>query len=141
MILLWWRRGELGCPRGLKTGKLLIVRCADNAKDAVIAGPSYVKLTWNELGNGLRSPSGTLRVHPVVGISRLPAIRHATRRLSPATDSRRRRSSLGRWQTHLNQSLHVVPGALGAPPVLKETAEAFRTSWEKVFDAVEQVVT
>jgi hypothetical protein len=30
---------------------------------------------------------------------------------------------------------------LGEATVWKETAEAFRTSWDKVFDAVEHVVT
>jgi hypothetical protein len=30
---------------------------------------------------------------------------------------------------------------LGAAIVMEETAEAFRTSWDKVFDAVEHVVT
>ena len=48
---------------------------------------------------------------------------------------------LGRRQTHADQSLHALPSPLGAAAVRKETAEAFRTSWDKVFDAVEHVVT
>src|SRR5437764_4998442 len=52
-----------------------------------------------------------------------------------------RRSSLGRRQTHTDQSLHALPSPLGEATVMEETAEAFRTSWDKVFDAVEHVVT
>ena len=46
---------------------------------------------------------------------------------------------MGRWQTHSYQSLHAIPGPLG-PPVVLEGTDAFRTSWDKVFDAVEHVV-
>ena len=48
---------------------------------------------------------------------------------------------MGRRQAFPDQSVHVVSGPLGAQTVRKETAAAFRTSWEKVFDAVEHVVT
>ena len=42
----WWRRRELGCRSTLKERKLLILQVAKCAKNAVIARPSYVKLTW-----------------------------------------------------------------------------------------------
>src|SRR5664279_5942597 len=72
-----------------------------------------------------------------MGVSRLPSVHHAARRLSPLWRCGCRRSSLGtltkaymlflvRWARRLSW---------------KETAEAFRTSWDKVFDAVEHVVT
>ena len=47
---------------------------------------------------------------------------------------------MGDRQTSPDQGLHAVSGALGAQTVLEETAEAFRTSWDKVCDAVEYVV-
>jgi hypothetical protein len=110
-----WRRGELGCPRGLKRRRLLILRCADNAKNAVIANPSYVKLTWNELGNELSSPERRFEFIPLWGFL---VLLYAMRRV----DCRRCGAVVEEvpWgDTHLNQSLHVVPGAFGAPPVLE----------------------
>jgi hypothetical protein len=41
-----WRRRELLCGSVAKTGKLLILRCAEQRQNALIAGPSYVELTW-----------------------------------------------------------------------------------------------
>src|ERR1035437_10672919 len=41
----WWRRGELGCTRGLIPGKLLILQCSEYAKYARFATPVYVELT------------------------------------------------------------------------------------------------
>ena len=48
---------------------------------------------------------------------------------------------MGRWQTDSHQSLHAVFGPMGRRLSWKETAEAFRTSWDKIFDAVEHMVT
>ena len=42
---------------------------------------------------------------------------------------------------HIGQSLHALPSPLGEATVMEETAGAFRTSWDNVFDAVEHVVT
>ena len=47
---------------------------------------------------------------------------------------------LGRRQTHTDQSLYALPSPLGAAAVMERAAEAFGTSWDKVFDAVEHVV-
>ncbi len=41
----------------------------------------------------------------------------------------------------LDQGAHAVPGPLGAPTFLEGNRRSIRTSWEKVFDAVEHVVT
>src|SRR5216117_2241057 len=57
----------------------------------------------------------TLRVHPSVGILRLPPVPYAARGLPPLWRRGRGRSSLGQWQTYADQSLHVVSGPLGAP--------------------------
>ena len=43
--VLWWRRGELARYRSLITGKLLILRTAINAKNAVFASPIHVEFT------------------------------------------------------------------------------------------------
>jgi hypothetical protein len=47
---------------------------------------------------------------------------------------------VGRRQTHLDQSL-ALPRPLGAAALMERDGGAFRTSWDKVFDAVEHVVT
>jgi transposase len=52
-----------------------------------------------------------------------------------------RRSSVGRREAYPNQGLQALPSPLGAATVMEETAQACRTSWDKVFDAVEHVVT
>src|SRR5437660_5139409 len=71
---------------------------------------------------------------PLWGVSRLPSLHHAARQLSPLRHCGCRRGSLGRRQTHSDQSLY----ALLSPMFLarwarrlswKETAEAFRTSF------------
>ena len=76
-----------------------------------------------------------------MGVSSLPSVHHAARQLSSLRHCGSRGSSLGRRQAHTDQSLHALLSPLGAANVWKETAEAFRTSWDKVFDAVEHVVT
>src|SRR5437773_11069313 len=59
--------------------------------------------------------------HPAMGSGYIGALshNHATRRLLAMWGRRRGRSPLERWQTHLDQSLHIVPGQLGATPVLE----------------------
>ena len=52
-----------------------------------------------------------------MGVSRLPPVHHASGRLSPLR--RRQRRSLGRRQTHINQSLHALPSPLGAATVME----------------------
>lgn len=61
--------------------------------------------------------------------------------MPPLRRRRRRRGPLGQRQAHSDYRLHALFGPLGSRLSWKETAEAFRTSWEKVFDAVEHVVT
>src|SRR5947209_9250873 len=75
-----------------------------------------------------------------MGILRLSAIRHASRGLSAVRPGCRRGSPLGRWQTHSDQSVYAFPSPWARRLSWKETAECFRTSWDKVFDAVEYVV-
>src|SRR5664280_2348900 len=65
-------------------------------------------------GTGLRSPSpAALRVHPPVGLSGVPAVPHAARRV-PELRRGRRGGSLVRWQAPVDSSLHAVSGSLGA---------------------------
>ena len=59
---IWWRRGESEYSRVLKTGKLLKLRGAQNAKDAGIAR------NWNV--------SGTLTVRRSAGFSFLFELLH-----------------------------------------------------------------
>jgi hypothetical protein len=66
----------------------------------------------------INSPNGALSSSRC-GLLHLPVVRHAARRLPSLRCQRRRRSPLARWQTYLNRSRHVVPGPLGAPPVLE----------------------
>ena len=49
--------------------------------------------------------------------------------------------SLGRGEIPVHQGSYAVRGALGTKLSWKETAEAFHTSWDRVRDAVEYVVT
>jgi hypothetical protein len=50
-----------------------------------------------------------------LGVSRLPSVHHAARQLPPLRHCGCRRSSLGRRQTHTDQSLHALGvGALFA---------------------------
>src|SRR5215472_14834181 len=76
-----------------------------------------------------------------MGVSRLPPVHHASGRLSPLRRRHRRRSSLGRRQTTLTKAYMLFLARWARRLSWKETAEAFRTSWDKVFDAVEHVVT
>src|SRR6266481_1723985 len=64
------------------------------------------------------SPNGALSSFPC-GVSRLPSIHHASRQLSPLRHCGCRRSSLGRRQTHTDQSLHALPSPLGAATVME----------------------
>src|SRR5262249_30839816 len=48
---------------------------------------------------------------------------------------------MGRRQAHPDQSLYALLSRWSRRLSWKQTAEAFRTSWDKVFDAVEHVVT
>ena len=79
----------------------------------------------------------------LLGVSRLPSVHHAARRLSPLRHCGCRRSSLGRRQTLTDRSLYALLSLSRWARRLpwKETAEPFRTSWDKVFDAVQHVVT
>jgi hypothetical protein len=53
------------------------------------------------------------------GILRLPAVRHASRRLSAVRNGSRRGSPLGRRQTNPDQSVYALPSPLGAPPFVE----------------------
>ena len=64
------------------------------------------------------SPNGALISSPV-GVSRLPSVHYAARRLSPLRRCGCRRSSLGRRQTHTDQSIHALPSPLGAAIVME----------------------
>src|SRR5208283_3784369 len=64
-------------------------------------------------GTGLRSPSpAALRVHPAVGLSGIPAVPHAARRV-PELWRGRRGGSLVRWQAPVDPSLYAVSRPLG----------------------------
>src|SRR5262249_28430260 len=77
-------------------------------------------LALSSAGAGLRSTRrAALRVHPVVGIFRLPPLHYAARPLPTLPGGPRRRSSLERWQTHSHQSLSALPSPLGASPFLE----------------------
>jgi transposase len=76
-----------------------------------------------------------------VGLFRSPSVHHAARQLSALRHCGCRRGSLGRWQTHTDQSLHALLSRWARRLSWKETAAVFHTSWDKVFDAVEHVVT
>ena len=56
-----------------------------------------------------------LRVHPSVGILGLPPVHDAASGLTPLWRRRRRRSPLGRWQTHADQGVYTVSGPLVTP--------------------------
>jgi transposase len=88
-----------------------------------------------------RLPKRPLRVHSALGIFRLSGLRHAARRLPPLQRRAGRAGPMGRRETHVDQSVYAAAGSLGARLSWKRTAEAFRASWEKVFDAVEYMVT
>src|ERR1019366_1305867 len=71
-------------------------------------------------GTRLRSTRRkALRLHPFLGVSGLPALRDAARRLSPLRSCGRRGSSLGQRQASVDQCLHAVSGPLGAPPFVE----------------------
>jgi hypothetical protein len=71
-------------------------------------------------GARLRPPRrAALRVHSLVGVSRLPSVHHAARRLSPLWRCRCRRTSKGRRQTHPDQGLHALPSPVGAATVME----------------------
>jgi hypothetical protein len=88
----------------------------------------------------INSPSA-FRVHSFLGLSGFSAVFDAARRLPPLRGGRRRGSSVGRRQAHVDQAYMLFLARWARRLSWKETAEAFRTSWEKVFDAVEHVVT
>ena len=50
------------CGSGLITRKLLILHCANNAKNALIAGPCYVEVTWSWHNFAWSHASSNLRV-------------------------------------------------------------------------------
>ena len=60
--------------------------------------------------------------------------------MPPLRRGARRRGPLGRRKKDSHRSLHALSGPLARGLSWKDTAAAFRTSWEKVFDAVEYVV-
>jgi transposase len=78
---------------------------------------------------------------PLWGISGLPDVRDAAGRLSPLSRRGRRASSLGQRQASIDQRLHAFFARWARWLSWKETAEAFHTSWDKVCDGVEYVVT
>jgi transposase len=73
--------------------------------------------------------------------ARLPSVHHASRQLSPVRHCRCRKSSLGRRKRTLNKAYMLFLARWARRLSWKETAGAFRTSWDKVFDSVEHVVT
>ena len=62
------------------------------------------------------------------GFFRLPALHHAARQLRPLRRRGRRRGSLERRQTYVDQSLYAVPSPLGEATVMERDGGAFRTS-------------
>jgi hypothetical protein len=70
----------------------------------------------------------------------LPPVHHAAGELPPLRHRDRRRSPVGRRQTRIDQAYLLFVGRWARRLSWKETAEAFRTSRDKVFDAVEHVV-
>ena len=76
-----------------------------------------------------------------MGVFRFTSVRHAASGLPPLRRRGCRRGPLGRRQTHTDKSLYALPAHWARRLSWKETAGAFRTSWDKVFDAVEHVVT
>jgi hypothetical protein len=78
---------------------------------------------------------------PLLVVSRLPSVHHAARRLSPLRHCGCGRSSLGDGKRTLTKPYMLFLADWARRLSWKETAEAFRTSWDKVFDAVEHVLT
>jgi transposase len=79
---------------------------------------------------------------PFLGVSGLPAVRHAARRLPPLRAVWSSRKFPGATASAQLTNAYMLFLARWARRLSwKETAEAFRTSWDKVFDAVEHVVT
>jgi transposase len=68
-------------------------------------------------------------------------LHYAARPLSPLRHCGCRRSSLGRRQTHTDQSLHALLSPLGAATVMERNRPGLPHFLGKVFDAVESVVT
>src|SRR6185295_5950723 len=81
------------------------------------------------------------RVHSFLGIFGFSALLDAARQLPALPDGRGGRSPVGRWQANPDQAYMLFLARWARRLSWKETAEAFRTSWDKVFDAVEHVVT
>ena len=74
-----------------------------------------------------------------MGVPRLPLVHHASGRLSPLR--RVEEVPWGDGKRTLTKAYMLFLGRWARRLSWKETAEAFRTSWDKVFDAVEHVVT
>jgi hypothetical protein len=70
-----------------------------------------------------------------LGIFRLPALRHAAHGLPPLRRRGGRGSAVGRRQTLLVQNVMLFLACCARRLSWKETAQAFRTSWDNVFDA------
>jgi hypothetical protein len=76
-----------------------------------------------------------------VGVSRLPSVHHAARQLSPLRLVAVEEVPWGDGKRTLTKAYMLFLARWARRLSWKETAEAFRTSWDKVFDAVEHVVT
>jgi hypothetical protein len=81
------------------------------------------------------------RAHPPGGDFSSSSLRHATRRLPPLRSCGGRGSSWGNGKHQFTSAYMLFLAHWARRLSWKETAEAFCTSWENVFNAVEQVVT
>ena len=71
----------------------------------------------------------------------VPSVHHAARQLSPLRRCHRRRVPWGDGKRTLTKAYMLFLARWAGRLSWKETPAAFRTSWDKVFDAVEHVVT
>ena len=78
---------------------------------------------------------------PLWGVSRLPSVHHAAPQLSPLRIVAVEEVPWGDGKRTLTKAYMLFLARWARRLSWKETAEAFRTSWDKVFDAVEHVVT
>ena len=82
-----------------------------------------------------------LRIHPFLGFSGLPAVRPAARRLPPLPAIVVEEVPWGNGKHQLTNAYMLFLARWARWLSWKETVEAFRTSWDKVCDAVQHVVT
>jgi transposase len=76
-----------------------------------------------------------------VGGSRLPSVHHAARQLSTLRQGAVEEVPWGDGKRTLTKAYMLFLARWARRLSWEETVEAFRPSWDKVFDAVEHVVT